>query len=138
MRARINGAKLTEEIMGISSEVDALETIFKYEKKACFEEVFTKYNVGIDESGDSNTTNIQQKIINKIRQNIENNMNHLIQKQIILNKIYMAKSKARFSEINQVLQMQREAKARLIELRGAIENELEQIRLNRKKLQTLK
>ena len=138
MRARVIGAKLTDEIMSISNGIDQLEVVFKREKKDCFEEVFTKYNVIEDENDDTDLTEIRKRIIHSIQENIENNMNHLIQKQIILNKVYMAKSKARFSELNQVIQMQKEAKVRLIELRGAIESELEQIRLNRKKLQTLK
>lgn len=138
MRARVIGAKLTDEIMSISNEIDQLEVVFKREKKDCFEEVFTKYNVIEDDNDGNGLTEIRKKIINSIQDNIENNMNHLIQKQIILNKVYMAKSKARFSELNQVIQMQKEAKVRLIEIRGAIESELEQIRLNRKKLQTLK
>ena len=134
MRARIDGAKLTEEIMAISDEIDALETDFNREKKACLEEVFVEFNLKDTNHEDDNR---KQKIIEKVQQNIENNMNHLIQKQIILNQIYMAKSKARLSELNHVITMQEEAKEHLIDLREAIESELDKIRVSKKQLQQI-
>ena len=133
MRARVETVKLTDEIKTLSDEIDSLEQEFKIEKKACFEEVFVKYNEknGIEDSQE-NVTRI--KAIEDIQKNIENNMNYLIKKQILLNQIYMAKSKARMSDLNHVIVMQKEAKNILLTIKESIADELTEIRTKRRKL----
>lgn len=136
MRARVKAAKMTDELMAISEEIDALESVFKQEKKACFEDVFLEHNLNEDENDENKGQ--KKKIIENIQNNIENNMNYLIKKQIILNQVYMAKSKSRFSELSQVIIMQAEAIEDLTALRKSIEDELKKIRKNKKKMQEYK
>ena len=136
MRARVKAAKLTEEITAISEEIDVLEAVFEQEKKACFEDIFLEYN--LDENEDNQHRQQKKRVIEKIQNNIERNMNYLIQKQIIINQVYMAKSKARFSELSQVINMQTEAIENLTVLQKCIQDEIEQIRINKKKMQEYK
>lgn len=126
MRARIDTIKLTNTINDISNEIDQLERVFKKEKKACFEEIFIEYTLG-ESSNKEDVNKEKMEYIERIQRSIENNMNHLVHKQIIMNQIYMAKSKARIGDITQVIGMQQEAIDDLHDLRDGIKSELNKI-----------
>ena len=134
MRAGVETVKLTDEIKTLSDEIDNLEQEFKKEKKACFEEVFVKFNEKSSIEDDSQENQARIKAVEDIQKNIENNMSQLIKKQILLNQIYMAKSKARMSDLNHVIAMQKEAKNILIIIKEKVAEELTEIRTKRRKL----
>ena len=139
MRHRIESVDLTQKIKNIAIKIDNIEDKFDRLREDCAANIFSKLEVKMGNlRQDVDREHKEQElyeVVHEINNSIERNMILMIEKQIILNKFYVLKSKSREHILNSIIAEQEEVLKTLKQISRDMQSEVDCIKRNRQILE---
>ena len=140
MRERIQSTEITSQVEIIVKKIEAIETRFHKFREDCAVNIFNKLEMKMKKmKEDQNKEEKEQKLydaINKVNESLEKNIILIIEKQIVMNKYYILKSRTRDHLLSKIIDDQQSVLDILSEIHAELEIELKNIENDKKILES--
>ena len=140
MRERIQSTEITGQVEIIVKKIEAIERRFHKLREDCAVNIFNKLEMKMKKMKDDDNKNEKEQklydVINKVNESLEKNITLIIEKQIVMNKYYILKSRTRDHILSKIIDDQQGVLDTLSEIHAELEIELKNIENDKKILES--